>query len=126
PIEGEGVEAVEDLQGGADVELGVPLVEAEEEAEDLVGRIGPEPDQGNQQARAGVVAIGVAGARGLSQGPPVAASGGGRSAGVALRGLELGGQTIELIPVQAGEAAEGLGMAAQRVIAEHRDGPSSG
>jgi hypothetical protein len=38
PVEGESAQGIEDHQDGADVELGVPLVEPEEESEDLVRR----------------------------------------------------------------------------------------
>lgn len=115
-VEGEIVERVEDLQHGADVELGVPLVQVEEELEHLVGRVDAEPHQGHEQAVAGAVVVGPAGPRRVEPGLPGAACGRGPVAVVLLGPLELGSS-------HARETGERGRVAAQRGVAQHRAVP---
>src|SRR5207253_4996897 len=63
-VEGEVVERVEGGEGVADVELGVALVQGEEEAEQFVGGVEAGPGQGHEEAVAVVVVVRVAGAGG--------------------------------------------------------------
>jgi hypothetical protein len=101
PVEGEIVEAVEGLQDVQQVAAGVALVQAEQQAEDLVGGADLEPDQGQQQAAGQVVGVGVAA---VVQG-------------------EVVGQGAEVAGGQPGQAAEGGGLGGQDVEAQHGEVP---
>jgi hypothetical protein len=106
----------------ADIELGVALVQAEEEAQDLGGRIGSRPGQGHQQPGPCLMAEGASAAGGMASGPTAAGEGVGL-AGEAFGPRELGGQGLELGQGQAGEAGEGPGVSAEGLGGEHRGGP---
>ncbi len=118
-VEGEAVERVQDGQDRADVELGVAFVQAEEEAEQLVGRVDAQPDQGHQQAVAVVVAVRVAGPGGALAGLPLPD---GPAVGTVadLSGGEVGQQALEVSRGPAGEAPKGIGGAGQRFVGKHR------
>src|SRR5262249_1779749 len=97
--------------------------QAEEEAEQFVGRVGAEPDQGHQQAVTLVKAVRMAGAGGTAAGGSLAC---GPSGGTQLLSgaLEVGQEGVKLGGGHAREAAEGSGETGQRVVLEH--GASSG
>jgi len=93
-------------------------VQAEEEAEQLVGGVDAEPDERHQEAVAVVVAVGVAGAGGAAAGRALARRGL-LSAEAPLGGAEGGQQGVELGRGHAGEAPEGTRIPRQRLIGKH-------
>ena len=119
PVEGEVVEGVQRLQDVQHVAAGVALVQAEQQPQDLVGRVDLQPDQGQQQPAAQVVGVGAAGSGGAAARRAAAAGGGGGLAVAAVVGLELVGQGEELLGGQAGEANEGGGLGGQGFQAQH-------
>jgi len=117
-VEGEVVERVQGREDVADVELGVALVQAEEEAEQLVSGVDAEPDQGHEQAVAVVVAVGVAGAGGALA-RPAPACGPATVAEAVLGRAEGDQEALALVRCHAGETPEGTGVAGQRLVSEH-------
>jgi hypothetical protein len=117
-VEREVVERVEGRQDVADVELGVAPVQAEEEAEQLVGGVDAEPDQGHEEAVAVVMVVRVASASGALAGTALA--GGTATALAPGVGGAVGGQeVVELVRGHAGETPEGTGVANQRLVSKH-------
>src|SRR5262249_5978988 len=117
-VEGEVVGRIEGREDITDVELGVALVQVEEEAEQLVGGVEAEPDQGHEEAVAVVVVVRVAGAGGaltrlaLARGPAA-------SLAPVLGVAEDGQQGIELVRCHAGKAPEGAGVTGQGLVDKH-------
>src|SRR5262249_57798704 len=107
------------------VGAGVALVQAEQQAQDLVGGVDLQPDQGQQQPAAQVVGVGAAGSGGAAARRAAAAGGGGGLAVAAVVGLELVGHGAELLGGQAGEANEGGGPGGQGFQAQHGDTSSA-
>ena len=93
-------------------------MQAEEEAEQLVGGVDAEPDQGQEEAVAVVVAVRVTGA-GSTATRLAAARGLGLPLLTPLSGAESDQQVVEFVPGHAGEAPESTGGADQRVVSKH-------
>lgn len=117
-VEGEVVEGVQDLQDSADIELGIALGQTEEEAEEFVGRVDPQPDHRHEQAMAIIVGKGVA-SLGGALAWQAAACGAAAVVQTNLSGEEAGQEAFELVRGHARKAPKRTGVVGQRFVLKH-------